>query len=61
MDDGEYFRLLIRREQCDEDQDDWKETTGEGVEENIRWKGILGEYDIVLVDENKCETFFMFI
>ena len=51
----------MKREQSDEDKDDLKEATGKGVEEKNRQKIILREYVIVLVTENKCETFFMFI
>jgi hypothetical protein len=39
----------------------WKKATGKGVEEKIRLTRILSKYVIVLVTENKCETFFMFI
>jgi hypothetical protein len=51
----------MKREQSDEDKDDLKKATGKGVEEKIRQKRNLREYVIVLVTENKCETFFMFI
>ena len=51
----------MKREQSDEDKDDLKEATGKGVEEKNRQKIIWREYVIVLVTENKCETFFMFI
>ena len=51
----------MKREQCDKDKDDLKEATGKGVEEKFIWKGILRQYDIVLVNEKNCETFFMFI
>ena len=47
----------MKREQSDEDKDDLKKATGKGVEEKIRER----EYVIVLVTENKCETFFLFI
>ena len=49
----------MKRDQSDED--DLKKATGKGVEEQIRKKRILREYVIVLVTENKCETFFVFI
>ena len=51
----------MKREQSDEDKDDLKEATGKGVEKKNRQKIIFREYVIVLVAENKCETFFMFI
>jgi hypothetical protein len=51
----------MKREQSDEDKEDLKKGTGNRVEEKIRQKRILRETVIVLVTENKCETFFMFI
>jgi hypothetical protein len=50
----------MKRDQSDEDKDDLKKTTSEGVEEKIRQKIILREYFILLVTENKCETFCIF-
>ena len=52
--------MIVKREQSDKDEDDLKKATDKGVEEKIRQKRILREYVIVLVTENKCETFFMF-
>ena len=51
----------MKREQSDEDKDDLKNATVKGIEEKIRKKRILKEYVIVLVTENKCETFFIYI
>ena len=53
--------MIVKREQSDKDEDDLKKATDKGVEEKIRQKRILREYVIVLVTENKCENFFMFV
>ena len=51
----------MKREECNDDKDGLKEASGVIVEEKIIWKGIFREYDIVLVQKNEYETFFMFL